>query len=121
MLHQIFKGGSMKNVLLASLIALAFNCAHAASADTQEEFKVEVTENGFEPSQIKTKAGSHVVMKFTRTTDATCAKAIQFKDKKIKKDLPLNKEVSVDLGTLKKGDITFACGMDMISGHIVAE
>ncbi len=111
----------MKNLFFASLITLTFGTAHAAGKEVKEEIKVQVTENGFEPSQIKAKAGAHVVMKVTRTTDNTCATAIQFKEKKIKKDLPLNKEISVDLGTLKKGDITFACGMDMLSGHIVAE
>lgn len=111
----------MKNLFFASLITLTFGAAHAAGKEVKEEIKVQVTENGFEPSQIKAKAGAHVVMKVIRTTDNTCATAIQFKEKKIKKDLPLNKEISVDLGTLKKGDITFACGMDMLSGHIVAE
>jgi plastocyanin domain-containing protein len=111
----------MKYFLLSSLVVLVFSLALAAGTETKEEVKIQVTENGFEPSNIKIKAGSHVIVKLTRTTDATCATAIQFKNKKIKKDLPLNQEVSIDLGTLKKGDITFACGMDMFSGHIVAE
>lgn len=40
---------------------------------------------------------------------------------KIKKGLPLNKEIKVDLGTLKKGDIRFACGMNMVSANIITE
>ncbi len=91
-----------------------------ANGPTQT-ISVKVTDKGFEPSEIKAKAGNQVILKITRTTDATCATMIQFKEKKIKKDLPLNKEVSVELGTLSKGDIRFACGMDMISGHIIAE
>jgi plastocyanin domain-containing protein len=93
----------------------------AADKQTEEVVKIQVTENGFEPSNIKVKAGSHVVLQVTRSTDATCATEIQVKDKKIKKDLPLNKMVSIDLGTVKKGDVKFACGMNMLSGHIVAD
>jgi plastocyanin domain-containing protein len=110
----------MKTILLTVLLTLSASFSHAAAA-TEEKVKVQVTENGFEPSEIKVKAGSHVILQVTRTTDATCATAIQVKEKKIKKDLPLNKEVSVDLGTVKKGDVTFACGMDMISAHVIAE
>ena len=57
----------------------------------------------------------------TRKTDQTCATQIKITEKNIKKDLPLNKEVSIDIGTLQKGDIRFACGMDMVTGHIIAE
>jgi plastocyanin domain-containing protein len=51
----------------------------------------------------------------------TCATEIKIKEKKINTKLPLNKEVSVDVGVLSKGDIKFACGMDMITGHIIVE
>lgn len=111
----------MKNILPIILLSLPMAFASAADKPAEEKVKVKVTENGFEPAEIKVKAGSHVVLQVTRTTDSTCATSIQVKEKKIKKDLPLNKEVSVDLGTLKKGDVRFACGMDMVSAHVVVE
>lgn len=109
----------MKYLLIASLLTLTTQ-ASFAKAEAQN-IPVKVTENGFEPSSINVKPGSRVTLKVTRTTDTTCATSIQIKEKKIKKELPLNQEVSIDLGTLKKGKITYACGMDMISGHIIAE
>jgi plastocyanin domain-containing protein len=104
----------------AFVVLLAFGIsAHAKSK--VESVKLLITEKGFEPSEFKFKPGTHAVLKVTRNTDNTCATQIQFKELKIKKDLPLNQEVSIDVGILDKGDIRFACGMDMISGHIVTE
>ena len=82
---------------------------------------MQVTENGFEPNQIEVKPDTPVVLKVTRKTDNTCATEIKVTEKKIKKALPLNETVSVDLGKLKKGDHKFSCGMDMLSGQIVSK
>lgn len=56
-----------------------------------------------------------VTFKITRKTDSTCATQIQIPAKKSKKELSFTKTVSVDLRKLDKGEIRFACGMDM--GH----
>lgn len=111
----------MKKYFLVSLFLLLGIGVFAADKVTEEVINIQVTENGFEPSNIKVKAGSHVILQVTRSSDATCATQIQIKDKKIKKDLPLNKQVKVDLGNMKKGDVKFACGMNMFSGQISAE
>ncbi len=109
----------MKKLILAAMILASAQLSFASAA--KQEVPLIVTEKGFEPSEIKVKPGSHVVLKVTRKTEQTCATNIVVKEKKIKKELPFNKEVIVDVGILKKGKITFACGMDMISGHVVAE
>lgn len=109
----------MKNILITLIAIIVFQMASAEEAP--KAISLTVTENGFEPSEVKVKPGTHVILKITRKTDVTCATQIQIKEKKIKKDLPLNKEVAIDVGTLSKGDIRFACGMDMVTGHIVAE
>lgn len=109
----------MKQILIALIAAFSLQATYAK--ESPQTISLQVTENGFEPNNIKVKPGTHVILKVTRKTDKTCATAIQIKDKKIKKELPLNKEVSIDLSNLEKGDVRFACGMDMISGHIVAE
>lgn len=109
----------MKKYLLALLMILGFQNAQAK--EVVKNIDLKVTENGFEPSEIKVTPGTHVILNVTRKTDVTCATQIKIKEKNIKEELPLNKTVKVDLGVLKKGDVRFACGMDMISGHIVAE
>lgn len=109
----------MKQIFIATLIV--FNTAATFAADKIQNVVLQVTEKGFEPNKIDVKPGSHIVLKITRKTDTTCATQIMIKDKKIKADLPLNKEVSVDVGVLKKGEVRFACGMDMITGLIVVK
>jgi plastocyanin domain-containing protein len=109
----------MKALILT--VALVLSTQISFAKEPTQEIQLKVTATGFEPSEIKVKPGTHLVLKVTRTTDETCATQIKVTEKKIKKELPLNKEVVIDLGTLKKGDVKFACGMDMISGHIVIE
>lgn len=111
----------MKKYFLAIFVVLLAIGANADSKVVEEIVKVQVTEKGFEPSTIKVKSGSHVVLQVTRSTEATCATQIQVKKKKIKKDLPLNKEVKIDLGVIKKGEVRFACGMNMFTGQVIAE
>lgn len=110
---------NMKQIFIATVVI--FNMAIAFAADKTQSVLLQVTEKGFEPNQIDVKPGSHVVLKITRKTDATCATQIVVKDRKIKADLPLHKEISVDVGVLKKGEVRFACAMDMITGLIVAK
>jgi plastocyanin domain-containing protein len=110
----------MKKIFAITLLAstLVFSLP-AFTKEKIQKITVTVTENGFEPNEIKVKDKSHVVLQITRKTETTCATNIMLKDLNIKKDLPLNQQVEVDLGVLKKGDISFACGMNMITGHII--
>lgn len=75
---------------------------------------IEVVETGFTPKEIKVKPNIPVVLQITRKTDSTCSTEIEIPSKKIKKDLPLNKTVSIEVGALKKGEIAFGCGMKMM-------
>jgi plastocyanin domain-containing protein len=109
----------MRQLILAGF--LIFGLQNANAKDDVQNISLKVTEKGFEPSEIKVKPGTHVVLKVTRVTDDTCATQIQIKEKKIKVKLDKDIVATVDVGILKKGEIKFACGMDMISGHIIAE
>lgn len=77
-----------------------------------------VTEKGFEPNTINVKPGTNLELKITRKTDSTCATQVQVASRNIKKDLPLNKTVSIDIGKVEKGEIKFGCGMNMVTGII---
>lgn len=112
----------MKTNILAMMITFGLMTGTASAKDANvQNVDLAVTENGFEPKSIDVKPGSDVVLKVTRKTDSTCAKQIQIPSKKIKVDLPLNETVAVSLGKLKKGEIRFGCGMNMMeSGRVVA-
>lgn len=107
-------------VLLLAAITASLSC-FAAKPPQKQIVTLSVTQNGFEPSQVDVKPGIPVVLKITRKTDSTCAKEILIPAKKINRPLPLKKEVSVDVGKLEKGEIRFACSMDMIAGQILVK
>src|SRR5438128_2666411 len=105
----------MKNLIITLTISLT---SLVVFAHTQM-VEISVTEKGFEPSSIDVKPGHPVQLNITRKTDSTCSTSIQIPAKKIKRELPLNKTVSIDLGKLEKGEIKFGCGMNMMdSGKI---
>jgi plastocyanin domain-containing protein len=112
-------------VTTIALSAAAFSAAQEAVAnatpqnDTQTA-TVEVTDKGFEPSSLKLKAGMPAKVTFVRKTDATCAKEVVIKEYKINRKLPLNEPVTIEF-TPRKGEFTFACGMDMIRGKLIVE
>lgn len=96
---------------------------NAESANTAKDqvVEIQVTEKGFEPASTDVKAGTNVQVKITRKTNATCATQVKVQGKNIKKDLPLNEPVVISLGRVEKGEIRFACGMDMLTGQILAK
>ncbi len=112
----------MKKMAILALFTLVSPLSFAAGKTAAPQvIEIQATEKGFEPSQIEVNSDAPVVLHVTRKTEDTCATEIQFQEKKIKKALPMNQTVSVDLGKLKKGDHTFACGMNMFKGSITAK
>ncbi len=107
--------------ILVIMLALVSSTMIQAK-DTPNEYKMVITEKGFEPSTLKVKAGTPVTLKITRKTNATCAREITVPSQKLRVDLPLDKEMTVKLASLSKGEIKFGCAMDlMIGGVIFAE
>lgn len=103
--------------VLVLLFALVSTVAFAK--DAPNEYKMLVTEKGFEPSTLKVKAGSPVVLKITRKTNATCAREITIPSQKMRVDLPLDKEVTVKVASLQKGEVKFGCAMDLMIGGVM--
>jgi plastocyanin len=78
--------------------------------------EMQVTDEGFVPSQIKVQKGQKVRLLITRKTDRTCATEIVIKDYGIHTPLPLNKTATVELTPKASGEIHYACAMNMIGG-----
>lgn len=83
--------------------------------------EIAVTSEGFQPSRISVKRGETVKLVVTRKTDRTCAKEIVVADYGIRKALPLNEPVTIELTPRKTGEIRYSCGMNMLSGVLVVE
>lgn len=110
----------MKFILTLAALLTAIP-GFAGEKSEKQVITLSVTEKGFEPNIVDVKPGIPLVLKVTRKTDATCATQVQIPSKKIKKDLPLNKEVSIEVGKLEKGEVRFACGMNMMDGQIIVK
>lgn len=108
----------MKALLMIGVLISLTSFARAENPALQTVI-LTVTDHGFEPKTVDVKPGIPVVLKITRTSEMTCATEIVIPTKKIKKDLPLNQTVEIKIGKLKKGEIRFGCGMNMMeSGQI---
>jgi plastocyanin domain-containing protein len=94
--------------------------AEAKQQDGAQTATIEINSKGFEPSGLKLKAGVPAKVTFVRKTDETCAKEVVIKDYDIERKLPLNEPVTVEF-TPRKGEFTFACGMNMIKGKLIVE
>lgn len=89
-----------------------------SSAATQE-FTVDVGGSGFSPASLSVKKGQPVRIHFKRDNQPTCADEVIFADLNIRRKLPPNKTTTVEFTPTKEGDLTFACGMNMLKGKLV--
>ena len=94
--------------------------AQVTQKDGAQTATVEITSKGFEPDSLKLKVGVPAKVTFVRKTDQTCAKEVVIKEYGIERKLPLNEPVTVEF-TPRKGEFSFACGMNMIKGKLIVE
>jgi RND family efflux transporter MFP subunit len=93
----------------------------ATAAAEVQSAKVTVTERGYEPDKVTLRAGVPARLTIVRLTDKTCGTEIVFQMLNIKRALPLNEPVLIELTPPKTGDIAFACGMNMLKGVLVVQ
>lgn len=72
---------------------------------------------GFHPSTIHARTGQPLELVFTRVSEAGCAQELIVPSLGVRKPLPMNQPVSVNV--TPTSELRFACGMDMLRGHVV--
>jgi plastocyanin domain-containing protein len=92
---------------------------NAAADTTQRIISVSVGDEGFQPSRVELKRGQDATLRFTRTSDKTCATKVVFPELKVEKDLPLNEAVDVKVPTNEPRELAFQCGMGMYKSAVV--
>ncbi len=84
--------------------------------------EVDITVNGgYSPEVISIPVGKITKINFLRTDPTDCLGEIVLGDFKIKKELPLNQKVTVEIKPEKAGEYVYSCGMNMYHGKIIVK
>jgi plastocyanin domain-containing protein len=103
--------------------ATGLGITSAARAQSHEHAAVReieiVVEGGYKPNRIEIKEGEHVRLKFIRKEYSACTREVVFAKLGIRRELPPNQPVVIDLPALSAGEYEFKCGMNMVRGTLV--
>lgn len=93
--------------------------AHAQAERTAREITIVVEHGAYHPSRIALQAGERVRLRFLRKEHSPCTREVVFPKLDIKRELPPNVPVLIDLPPLAKGSYAFHCAMNMVRGELV--
>lgn len=85
---------------------------------TKGEVDITVS-GGYSPEVISIPKGQITKINFLRTDPTDCLSEVVLSDFKIRKELPLNQKVSVEITPQKEGEYKFSCGMNMYHGKVI--
>lgn len=86
-----------------------------------DEITVIVENGNYQPARIKLAAGQLSTIKFMRKDESPCSGSVLFPDYNISEELPLNKNKTIVLPAMPKGEYAFHCQMQMYRGTILVE
>jgi plastocyanin domain-containing protein len=78
-----------------------------------------IVDGGYKPSIINVRKGQKTTLSLLRKDSNSCLEEIVIPDFKIRKYLPLNKVVEIDITPNEAGEFDFHCGMNMFHGKLV--
>ncbi len=85
-----------------------------------DEVDIKVS-GGYSPEVISIPKGKTTKINFLRTDPTECLSEVILGDFKIKKELPLNQKVTIEITPEKIGEFKFTCGMNMFHGKIIVK
>ena len=112
---KLFLGFAALIVALSGAFALVTNVVEAHTRTV----KIRVDKNGFSPSSIEVEAGHKLNLVFNRADKDNCGSTVVLPKYKIRKTLPVGKDVIVSITPTAAGNISFTCGMGMYKGNLV--
>ncbi|OGE25157.1 hypothetical protein A3H85_02550 [Candidatus Daviesbacteria bacterium RIFCSPLOWO2_02_FULL_40_8] len=86
--------------------------------DVKGEVEITVS-GGYSPQVISLSKGKLTKISFKRTDASSCLEEVIIPDFKIKKFLPLNQIITVEIIPQKTGEFRYSCGMNMYHGKII--
>ncbi len=78
-----------------------------------------IVEGGYSPETISIPKGKTTKLNFLRKDPNSCLEEVVLGDFKIRKTLPLNQKVTIELTPQVPGEFTYSCGMGMFHGKII--
>lgn len=78
-----------------------------------------IVEGGYTPETISIPKGKTTKINFIRKDPNSCLEEVVIGDFKIRKTLPLNQKVTIELTPQTSGEFTYSCGMGMYHGKII--
>ena len=78
-----------------------------------------IVEGGYTPETIVIKKGKTTKINFLRKDLTSCLEEVVLGDFHIRKYLPLNKKVTVELKPQEAGEFSYHCSMNMYHGKII--
>jgi plastocyanin domain-containing protein len=92
----------------------------AAAAGGMQEVTIGVR-GGYEPSQVRVRAGSPVRLVFDRQETSVCSEEVVIPDFGIRRFLPAHQKTAVEITPRQAGTHEFTCGMGMLRGRLIVE
>jgi plastocyanin domain-containing protein len=92
--------------------------APTVAADGTRSIPVNVNDEGFDPAKITAKPGEKLELVFTRRTKSACGAQVKVADGPVT-ELAVDQPVAIALTAPPSGQLSFACGMDMMTGVVV--
>ena len=80
-----------------------------------------IVEGGYSPEVISIPRGQTTKLNFIRKDPSSCLEEVIIPEFKIKKFLPLNQKITVEVTPTKSGTYEFVCGMNMFHGKIIVK
>ena len=109
-------------VLALSILAVTAGCnGERKTAAGPQEVQLTVTDRGFEPGRAEVLRGQALTLVVTRKTDQTCATEILIPALNVRRALPLNQAVRIDIPAGVADTLNYICGMHMLDGTIAAK
>ena len=78
-----------------------------------------IVSGGYQPEVISVPKGKTTKINFLRKDPSSCLEEVVLSDFKIRKFLPLNQKVTIEITPQKTGEFRFECGMNMFHGKIM--
>lgn len=110
-------------VILFGLLGVAFTFWFFLMKKEKEvkvENEVDITvSGGYSPEVISIPKGKLTKINFIRKDPTDCLSEVVLGDFKIRRELPLNQKVTIEITPQKVGEFKFTCGMNMYHGRMV--